>query len=152
VWQRLCGVLLGQIWRYIYILQTRFILKGLRKMNELLTRCTGTRPAFAAATISLTRVFEGRSSTSNVCRVAANVRNAFTSAYWNEMKKKVLGKGSFSRDLFGENRLNHIRRTSREKGRRRRLHSGISQLNRERPLREVAIISHRLRTIIGRCH
>lgn len=33
--------------------------------------------------MSLIRLFPGRSSTSKVCRVAANVRNAFTSANWN---------------------------------------------------------------------
>ena len=58
------------------------IHKGKRyNLNALLTRCTGTRPAFAAVTISFTLGLLRRSSVKNVCLVAASVKKAFTSAY-----------------------------------------------------------------------
>ena len=51
--------------------------------HALLTRCTGTRPAFAAETMSSTRDCLARPPGRSVCLVAANVRNALTSANWD---------------------------------------------------------------------
>lgn len=53
-----------------------------KRNNSLLTRLTGTLPALAASMICVTRGFSMRCSGLYVCRVAANVRNAFTSANW----------------------------------------------------------------------
>ena len=70
------GILLGKILEGHV---TASMTRG-QWIDVLLTRCTGTWPAFAASRIGATRGWDCRCSGVYVCRVAANVRNAFTSA------------------------------------------------------------------------
>lgn len=55
-------------------------------IDVLLTSWTGTWPAFAASRIWATRGWDCRWSGVYVWRVAAKVRNAFTSANWGAVK------------------------------------------------------------------